>query len=57
MTSTDVVERSPAQDLVARVRGEEFQSQLALGARPGFPTTCKAERPPWPAKTEGDRSE
>lgn len=35
MTSTEIFQRSPQQELVARVRGEEFQSQLALALPEG----------------------
>lgn len=35
MTSTDVVQRTPAQELAAVVRGDEFQSQLALALPEG----------------------
>jgi len=35
MTSQALEQRTPAQDLVARVRGEEFQSQLALALPEG----------------------
>ena len=35
MSSTDVVQRTPAQELAAIVRGDEFQSQLALALPEG----------------------
>jgi hypothetical protein len=40
MTTTDVVERTPVQDVIARVRSEQFKQQVALA----LPSNVRPER-------------